>query len=210
MNGYTVQAENARDLSDAAEEPGLSGLVAHIDHEIAEALRFEEDDSSPAEENRAQKSIGRHICVLLAGKRLAFPLAGILEAGVLQMVQSLPLLPDWLTGITNIRSEIVSVVNLGRFLGCKTISQSDGQPYLIVHDDEIKIVITVDRILGTRSLFLSNTENSQGTPDEIQLADYFAGRAFYLEKDTDKEMEVDVFDLDGLLSSRRLLDFITL
>jgi chemotaxis signal transduction protein len=191
-------------------EPGsdLPELVARIDYEIAEALRFGQGYNSPVEERVEQENLGRHICILLDGKRLAIPLTGILEAGVLSVVQSLPLLPEWHSGITNIRSEIVSVVNLALFLGCKNVSLPEAQPYLVVHDGEIKIAIIIDKILGTRSLFRSHPDRSAGIPVEIPMESYLTGRAFYLEKD--REMDVDIFDLDGFFSSHRLRDFSTI
>lgn len=186
-----------------ADEPALPDLVAHINNEITAALRFEQDDTS-GDTGDERINIGRHICIELAGKRLAIPLTSILEAGKLQVVQPLPLLPDWLSGITNIRGEIISVVHLGLFLDNTNQSPGDLQSFLVVYDDDITVAVTVNRILGTRSLYRHQTEPLE-IPERIRPADFFGGSAIYL--DNEEEEEVGIFDLKGFLSSGRLRNF---
>jgi chemotaxis signal transduction protein len=188
-----------------SDEPALPDLVAHINGEITAALRFEQDDTS-GDTGDERVNIGRHICIELAGKRLAIPLTSILEAGKLQVVQPLPLLPDWLSGITNIRGEIISVVHLGLFLDDTNQSPGDLQSFIVVYDNDITVAITVDRILGTRSLYRYQSEPRE-IPERIRPVDFFGGSAMYL--DNEVEEEVGIFDLKGFLSSDRLHDFTT-
>ena len=185
----------------------LPELVKLINDELTAGFRDQSYDNLPVEKNEEQEDIGHHICIELAGKQLAIPLSAVLEAGELQIVQSLPLLPDWLTGITNIRGEIVSVVNLGFFLGRNKQSFTRTPSYIVVYNDEIKIAITVDRIIGTRSIYRpKNAKSDRGTND-ILRGDYFAERAVY--EGNDGEKEIALFDLNGFLSSDRLRNFAT-
>jgi chemotaxis signal transduction protein len=199
----TLSRENS-DLP-SPDEFALPDLVAHINNEITAALRFDQDDTS-GDTGDERINIGRHICIELAGKRLAIPLTSILEAGELQVVQPLPLLPDWLSGITNIRGEIISVVHLGLFLDDTNQSPGDLQSFIVVYDNDITVAITVDRILGTRSLYRYQSEPRE-IPERIRPVDFFGGSAMYL--DNEVEEEVGIFDLKGFLSSDRLHDFTT-
>ena len=164
----------------------LSELVTLINDEITASLRVQGDDSFLVEKSGEREDIGRYICIEQAGNQLAIPLSGVLEAGELQVVQSLPLLPEWITGITNIRGEIVSVVNLDLFLGRHNKSSADARSFLIVHDDSLKIAITVDRVVGTHSLYNPKIEQSEQGPDSYQSAEFFAVRAVYDEHDGEK------------------------
>ncbi|MCK5783780.1 MAG: chemotaxis protein CheW [Desulfobacterales bacterium] len=180
----------------------LSELLQLINDELAAGLRDQDDEPQTAQENEERRELGRYICIELFGRQLAIPLSSVLEAGELQQVQSLPLLPSWLTGITNIRGEIVSVVNFALFLDHKNQSSSKAQSFLVVHDDTLKIAITVDRVVGTRFLFSSpGTHQNVDTRSEL---DFYAGRAFYEEQG--REIEIDLFDLNAFLSSQKLCD----
>ncbi len=202
MSEDNTRSQENSDLP-VTDEPGLPDLVARINNEIAEALRFERDE--PAETGDELEDLGRHICIELNGKRLAIPLTSILEAGELQVVQSLPLLPDWLTGITNIRGEIISVVHLGLFLDKANLSTDELPSFLVVHDNEITVAITVDKILGTRSLYRQQTDPDE-ISEQIKPAEFFAGRAIYRENN--EQEEVGLFDLKGFLASSRLRDLV--
>ena len=182
----------------------LSELVRLINDELAAGLRDQDDEPQTAQENEERRELGRYICIELFDRQLAIPLSSVLEAGELQQVQSLPLLPSWLTGITNIRGEIVSVVNFALFLDHKNQSSSNARAFLVVHDDTLKIAITVDRVVGTRFLFRSPGTQSVQDTDTVSASDFYAGRAFYEEQGS--EIEIDLFDLNAFLSSQKLLD----
>jgi len=189
---------------DACGEYELPELVRLINGEIIVGLHGQEDRFL-VESSEEPEDIGRHICIEQSGKQLAVPLSLVAEAGVLQGIQPLPLLPEWIRGIANIRGEIFSVVNLGLFLDRQNMSSADALSYLIVHNESLKIIITVDRIVGTRSLFYLKTEQSDQEEEASAAVEFLAGKAVY--KGQDGEKEIDLFDLNGFLSSKRLRDF---
>lgn len=197
----------------SSEPPAAAGayklpeLVRLINDELTAGLRLQSEDKSPVEKDEERVDIGRHICVELAGQPLAISLSAVLEAGELQMVQSLPLLQDWLTGITNIRGEIVSVVNLALFLGRTDTPSAGARPFLIVHDDTLKTAVTVDRIIGTRSLYRPFMEQLEQGGKPVLPDGFFAGKAIYEEGG--KEKEIHLFDLNTFLSSQKLRDVAT-
>lgn len=199
--------EDEDNVTASSPKNGLPELVTLINDEIQAGLHLQQDDSPSVIKSDAQKSIGRHICIELTGEQLAIPLTSILEAGKLPILQPLPFLPSWIIGITNIRGEIISVVNLTSFLGNENVSHIEGQSYLIVHNDAVKVAITIDRIVGTRSLYSLPTETPETGTDELMMSDYFGGRAVYDEQETVKE--ISVFDLNAFLSSSKLQNFAT-
>lgn len=199
-------------LSHSAVKPAASSayelqkqLLALIDEKLAAGLHGQNESTPGDGEKEGRDYIGRHICIDLAGKRLAIPLSAVLEAGELQEVHPLPLLPRWLSGITNIRGEIISVVNLGLFLDPQNRSGTREHAFLIVHDDTLKTALSVDRIIGTRSLYRSPAEESGKGAETGSPAPFIAGSACYREEDSEL-VEIDLFDLDSFLSSQKLLD----
>ncbi len=197
---HTDMKTGGHDLRNGG-QPSLPELIAAIDHEIAEVLKLQPATNPHPDRAEEQKSLGRHICVNLAGQHLALSLSTILEAGELQGVEELPLLPDWLRGITNIRGEIISVVDLGLFLGIKDKKSRTGEPFLIVRDGETKTALIVDKILGTRPLYQAATKNGNLDDHTDEAGEYHSGLATY--KEGEGEKTITLFNINALISSAR-------
>ena len=196
----------------AGVEPKLEELINGIENEIMTAQSLKLDDTIDFAETEDRVDIGRHICIALGDTQLAIPLVAVLEAGDHLPVQPLPLLPDWITGITNIRGEIISVVNLNLFFDIKSSKQgtqhipSDtNKPYLVVHNEGMKLAITVDKILATRPLYALANKKFENTRKKDMLSKHFSGQAFYERENVQKG--IFLFDLDKFLSSGNLHDF---
>ena len=189
----------------------LKELIVGIESEIKTAQDLKRDNTFDLEEDQDRIDIGRHICIELGGKQIAIPLSSVLEAGEHLPVQPLPLLPVWVTGIANIRGEIVSVVNLNLFFDIKTAPPYmphmpvDTKPYLIVHNHKMKIAITVNKILATRPLYSLITKKLNKTQNNDMLSKHFSGQAFYEKENVQKA--IFLFDLNKFLSSSDLHDF---
>lgn len=197
-------------LSDG-EEPELEKLIASIENEIKTAQYHNLDETFESEKSQKRIDIGRHICIELGDKQFAIPLIAVKEAGEHLLVQPLPLLPEWITGITNIRGEIISAIDLNLFFKTKSFATptthvpTDTKPYLIVHNDDMKIAIIVDRIIATRPLYSLINKALNKPQKKDMLSKYFSGQAFY-ERENVQE-EIFLFDLNKFLSSRGLHDF---
>ncbi len=172
----------------------LQQLLGLVNDELTAALRVQYDETLPRKEADEREELGRHICIELADRQLAIPLSAVIESGELNLVRSLPLLQEWLAGITNIRGEIFSVVNLAFFLGFNDASPEAGGFFLIVRDDSLKVAITVDRVVGTRSLYRCPSAEQNG-------------KACYEEQGSEKE--IALFDLNAFLSSQKLRNVAT-
>jgi len=91
----------------------------------------------------------KFILFSIGNKRLAAPIANVAEVGDLPPVTELPNLPGWVLGIINVRSEIVSVVDLVRFLDWDVGSTIRGTRSIILRERRVKVALKIDRVLGT-------------------------------------------------------------
>ncbi len=190
-----IQEEPASESVPESGGLGLKQLIQSIDEDILSALQAGAGREVVVEEEKEREYLGYFICFTLAGEPMAIPLASVQEAGQLQVVQKLPLLPDWIPGITIIRGEIVSVVHLERFLGKAQKVSTAGHPYLVIHGRDIKLAVIVDGIIGTRSLYRLHNKKSHSSR-------FFAGWAAYQERDSEKK--ISLFDVETFLSSPKL------
>ena len=179
----------------------LHQLMSLINAEITTGLQ-QEGEQPEHSSKETQLQLGRFICVQIAETEMAINLSSIMEAGELSSIRSLPLLPSWLPGITNIRGNIVSVVDLGDFLGCSQPLSSKTQPFLMVSNESLELAITVERILRTRILYQrehNNPENVGDTPFDP----FLSGHAWY--KQDENWHSIAWFDLSRFLNSSKLL-----
>ena len=200
-NVSTEKMSNKDGTGAAEQGMSLHALVTRINAEIsgAQDSRERRETSSPA---ARKESLGRHIFVELAGVLLAVPMDLVVEAGELEILQPLPLLAPWLPGVTNVRGNIIPVVDLEKFLGAPETRSRLSQSFLIVDNSEMKVAITVHRIVRTRILYRAEEQSDQSVDTPFAVNKFFSGQAAY-EQDG-REQRVTVFDLDAFLRSDRL------
>jgi purine-binding chemotaxis protein CheW len=200
-----------RDVSDSLVfSPDLAALLTTIDREVAEAMQAQGPGPTAAADDE-RNEIGRHICFSLADTQLAVPLELVTEAGELEQVQSLPFLPAWVKGVTNLRGEIVSVTDLAAFFGLSVPGHGKRKKrmFIVLHNSGgMKTAILVDRITGTRLLYSSEgsevkTLKTQAAASGRSVpADFVIGSAVFLV-DEDEE-EVGLLDGERLLSALQI------
>jgi len=90
----------------------------------------------------------KYIVFTLLNKKYAVPILNVLEIGDLTNTTPVPNLPNWIRGVTNIRGEIVSIIDLGTYLGIPKMERLDSGKMLVIRslDDEINTAIIVDQI----------------------------------------------------------------
>ncbi len=134
----------------------LDNLILNIDEQLAEvrdkAVIVEQQAGAEREE------INRYILVGIGALQLAIAIDDLSEVGPLPTITQLPNLPLWIQGIVNIRSEIVSVIDLAGFLNVSSSGPSDGNRLVVLSHKKRKIGIRVDRIIGTVSKTVSETK----------------------------------------------------
>ena len=138
--------------------PSLSELIAQIDSETGQ-LAFQESiqDAKSLEPMVTTTNIKNQFILFGLEKTLfALPLASALEIGHQPEITRLPNLPNWVLGISNIRGEIISLINLKVFLGIPSSGAKADSRFIIIHNQEITVGIIVDKIMGMLCIYYSN------------------------------------------------------
>jgi purine-binding chemotaxis protein CheW len=181
----------------------LDELIGEIDGKFEEII---EPGVSDDEESKAWEKISAHrknqfIRFTLENNIFALPLSNASEIGQRPNITPLPNLPGWIPGISNVRGEIVSFINLKAFLGIPPSGKHADERFVIIHNHEMKVGLIVDQIKGIVSLERIDTDIQSSPYREGKIADYISGVAF------SKDQLLNIIAIDKLLSSPRLNDF---
>lgn len=131
----------ARNPADPA--PTLEQLLAEIDAPLgAEALA-----AGPAP---AVVALDRYVVFSLGATRYAAPVPNVIEVDTVPRVAAVPNVPDWLLGVTNLRGDVVSVVDLRLWLGLGPPEPGEQRRIVVLHagHGEITTCLLVDRVHG--------------------------------------------------------------
>ena len=139
---------------DTTEAPGLDAVVDEIDRETA--LAPQEDFDFGAHSREAERA-PRESCIvfLLDGTGYAIPIRNVLELDAMPRITVVPNVPGFVRGITNLRGEIVAVLDLRTLLGMQRTDASQRGRILIVRTaDQLSAALAVDDVRGAASLAL--------------------------------------------------------
>ncbi len=143
-----------------------------------------------------------HIIFTLAGTDYAVPMANVLEIGRPGSFTPVPNVPDWVLGVANVRGDVISLVDLGRFLGLPRGGRFTDSRLLVVRSrrDEMATGLIVERVKGMRSLATNRLEAISPHVDD-RVVPYVRGVS------EDGGRLLVSLDLDRLLHSAELRHF---
>jgi len=181
----------------------LDELIAEIDSEIAEPLGrgIKDEETSPKLDGMHTSLKDQYILLALEQTFFALPLSSALEIGRHPEITPLPNLPNWVLGISNIRGEIISFINLKAFFGISSTGAKVGRRFLIIHNPGMKVGIIVDRIMGILTLDQIDTDLQNSPYREGEIAKYI------MEVAVSGDNLTNILDIDKLLSSPRMTVF---
>ncbi|QTA86809.1 chemotaxis protein CheW [Desulfonema magnum] len=193
-----------KDIQDRTAIP-LEDLIAEIDMKTDQAA----EKSEPASGSSVPVYAKQYLRFFLNDIMLAFPLSGALEIiGHQPDISPLPNLPDWVLGVSNIRGEIISVVDLKAFFRLSQHQSETSKRVIIVHNQNMKAGIIVDRIMGIFSVNQKDMDNARNSPYEKgEISSYISDVIVLTEKNED--ILLNIFDIDKFLSSDRMTAFRT-
>lgn len=116
--------------SSASRAPTLPDLEAALAPVAPSGLlrsRVPTPDALPGPAAEEPPSGEQHLVFRLAGAEYAAPLADVLEIGHLPRVTPAPHVPPWVLGVSSVRGDIVSVVDLRGFLGLPGVRDLPGR-----------------------------------------------------------------------------------
>ena len=156
-----------------------------------------------AREPEAETTVAylRAIEFLLAGERYAIESAYVRQVYPLKSLTPLPCTPAFVLGITNVRGEILSVIDIKRFFDLPEQRLSDLDKVIIVQMDEMRVGILADAILGTRAIPLPEIQPSLPTFTGIR-AEYLQGVVAALPGIDERLI---ILDVERILSDERII-----
>jgi purine-binding chemotaxis protein CheW len=177
----------------------LENLILNIDEQLADVT----DTAALVEQQAAaeREEVDRYLLVGIAALHLAIAIDDLSEVGPFPTLTLLPNLPSWIQGIVNIRSEIVSVIDFGGFLNIAGRGLCDGNRLVTLRHKKRKIGIRVDRIIGTVSKSLSETQPLDPVEKKSVDASLFSSSLFI-----DKNFYY-ILNVPRFLSASRLVDY---
>lgn len=189
-------------MTDAAIAPdalSLQSLLAQIDRETQQVPLAE----LPYEPQRASAPpAAKHVLFSLNAAHYAVPLANVLELQRMPHITVLPNVPDWLHGVTNLRGEVLSVVDLRSLLGLPAAESSASKRLIVVRStrEEISTGWIVDQVLGIRGIAAEDLK-PRSTLMAGPAASFLSG---VVEQDTHL---IAVLDVNRVLSSPEMRQF---
>ncbi len=178
----------------------LEDLIARIDKETGQAM-VDVPDDTPNLSSDVVYGSDQFITFALQDILLALPLFSALEIGHRPMITPLFNLPDWVLGVSNIRGEVVSIVDLKTFFGLPSSGSKGGGRLIIVHNRDMKVGLLVDRIMGILSLDQIDTDIQESPHREGEISSFISGVVV-----SGKDL-LNILDVDKLLSSPRMTGF---
>ena len=172
-------------------------------YELAAKIARETLGTSSAERDVESAGSGvKHVLFALDDTQYAVPMENVLELQRLPRITPLPSVPEWLRGVTNLRGDVLSVVDLRSLLGLPPVDRLVSQRLVVVRStvEEITTGWIVDRMIGVRRLVLEDMLPSS------MLTIGAAGRFLSGIVDVDGQL-IAVLDVNRVLSSPEMRPF---
>lgn len=192
--------------NDPSNEKPLEELIREIDqatlHEDEQQQDATSTSSSSANSSNAE-DIDKHIVVQIGDITFGIPMGNIHEIQRVPKITFLPGVPDWVLGVTNLRGDVVSVVDLRQLLDLPTSeSKVVSRRLVMTHSlvDELATGLIVDRVIGIRNLRQEQVIKTSA-PVNAQIARYLTGMVEL------EERLVTLLDIDKLLLSEDFRQF---
>ena len=108
-----------------------------------------------------------HILVELSGRSVALPLAAMVEFVDLPELAAVPLAPDWLSGVANLRGVIIPVIDLSRLLDWPAANPS--RRALVLRDGRFRLAVPVETVREVHWLEQEQTTTTTPIRGEMEI-----------------------------------------
>ncbi|MBI5029109.1 MAG: chemotaxis protein CheW [Chloroflexi bacterium] len=135
--------------------------------------------TTQSESATLSNAVGRtlqYIIFSIKGTEYGTALSNVIEIGRPPDVTMVPNLPDWVMGVTNLRGDIVSMVDLRAFLGLGQAGYVPTARVLMAQtrSAEVTIGMYVDGVVGVRTLMIDQIKPPTATIED-RIAPYLQG-----------------------------------
>jgi purine-binding chemotaxis protein CheW len=195
-------------------EPTLttSGFLSQLLTDATRGASSLEEPADLIEDCPAEVGAGNPYFVFtLAGADYAVALANVLEIGMPLPVAALPRVPDWLLGVSNVRGDIVSIVDLRLFFGLAAKGPRRRPRLLIVNSARNNLTIgllvdgaraicrfTDDRVAEVTTPLGGFGGGPPNPPGEASIQPYLIGQVEHARR------QLRILDLERLLQAPQM------
>ena len=132
----------------------------HLDQPPGPALEELDSFAPPPAEPEDGAPPVNHIVFGLGGARYAVSIRSVLELDRLSPITPVPNTPEFVLGVTNVRGDVVSVLDLRRLLGLPPLARPETGRLIQVRPSgrAVRSGVLVDSILGMRPVRLDQLE----------------------------------------------------
>ena len=177
--------------------PDLKDLIHGIDSQL-EGIAISVDSSSVGS---ALEPMAKYILVEIGSRSLAIAIDSLAEVGAQPKVTFLPNLPEWILGIMNIRSEIISMVDFACFLNEERVQVRSEKKLIVLRNEKMKVGIGVDAIVGTVTKSLNDIQ-----PAEVS-SENSIGNILFTHNLLDDGTLYSLLDVPKFFTLRKLVNF---
>jgi purine-binding chemotaxis protein CheW len=193
-------------------EVPLAALVEQINAEMDRVTASDLYERDQILSFRPEKTLNlkQHIKFTLEDIILSVPLSSALEIGYQPKTTPLPNLPEWVVGVSNIRGEIVSIIDLKGFFKLATRQLERKKRFIIVYNQVMKVGLLVDTIAG---IFLPDQagaksgETTNQRPEDLVLVHQSIVSDYLADVLEHENQRIHMIDMDKLLLSSRMNAF---
>ncbi|HNJ43956.1 MAG TPA: chemotaxis protein CheW, partial [Acidobacteriota bacterium] len=194
-----VLADVACDEAEPASGPSLEDLIADIDRQAATAPAPSIKPQIRATQYEPATARKRYVVFSLAGSKYAIPITNVIEMGRIPPITAVPYLPEWVRGVTNLRGDILSMIELRAFFGLPPLEQSGAGRMLVVRSQSRGVTtgLIVDGVHGMRELDPDSLKPVTAAIDD-QILKFLSGLS------VEEDGLLIVLDLESVLSASEL------
>ena len=180
--------------------PSMEAVISQIDREVqTTSSNVQGNTALPAITKKSQVTQSKFIIFSLGGSKYAVPIHQVLEVGEPQRITPVPNVPDWVLGVTNLRGDIISMVDCGAFLNIHEKNSLTLSSMCVVRNkrQDMTTSLMVDNIEGMLNLdekYIAQPEASGNNQLLVFLQGIYEHSGQLL----------NVLNLEGLLSSMEL------
>jgi len=177
--------------------PDLNSLIHGIDSQFEGVI----DAIDPASFGATPEPMVKYILVAIGSRSLAITIDSLAEVGSMPKITFLPNLPEWIKGIMNIRSEIISMIDLTGFLNEEQAHTWRDKKLLVLREGKMKVGVGVDSIVGTVTRSTNDIQSSKKST-ESSIGKILFRKDLLVDGET-----YSILNVENFLTHPRLVNF---
>lgn len=177
--------------------PDLNNLILSIDSQLESVADF----NDPAALGATPVPMAKYILVEVGARSLAIAIDNLAEVGPLPKITFLPNLPEWIKGIMNIRSEIISMVAFSGFLNEEEVHTGREKKLVVLRSGKMKVGVGVDSIVSTVTRSTNDIQLSKKSTEGS------VGKDLFLENLLVDGETYSILNVQKFLTHPRLVNF---